>query len=96
MYSGNSGAFERTICNLPGYGGRHLSLPPHGSHLEERCARSIYPESVRPGPRYVGRSDAILTEVVDAVRRWREFAAKAGVAPAQIERIANAHRLQFS
>jgi len=43
-----------------------------------------------------GRSDAILTEVVDAVRRWREFAAKAGVTPTQTEQIANAHRLQFS
>jgi serine/threonine-protein kinase HipA len=43
-----------------------------------------------------GRSDAIVAEVMAAVTRWREFAAKAGVAPEQTEQIAKAHRLRFS
>lgn len=40
-----------------------------------------------------GRCDAILAEVTDAVRRWREFADQAGVTPKQTEQIAAAHRL---
>ena len=42
-----------------------------------------------------GRSDAILDEVIDAVRRWRSFAAEAGVAQEQTDQIAAAHRLEF-
>ncbi|TVQ30912.1 MAG: type II toxin-antitoxin system HipA family toxin [Phycisphaeraceae bacterium] len=42
-----------------------------------------------------GRSDAILAEVIDAVRRWREFAEKAGVSSQQTGQIAGAHRLGF-
>lgn len=40
-----------------------------------------------------GRSDAILDEVVAAVRRWPELAAAAGVEEARSARIAASHRL---
>jgi serine/threonine-protein kinase HipA len=42
-----------------------------------------------------GRSDTILDEVLDAVTRWREFAAEADVDPDQTEQIAAAHRLRI-
>lgn len=42
-----------------------------------------------------GRSELILEEVVSAVGRWEEFAAEAGVAPDQTDKIRNALRLDF-
>lgn len=42
-----------------------------------------------------GRADTILAEVIDAVRRWPEFAEKAGVTPEQTKQIAAAHRLSL-
>ncbi|MFG0327788.1 MAG: type II toxin-antitoxin system HipA family toxin [Phycisphaerales bacterium JB037] len=42
-----------------------------------------------------GRADAILDEVLDAVTRWREFAAEADVDPDQTEQIAATHRLRI-
>lgn len=39
-----------------------------------------------------GRAGAISREVVDAVSRWPEFAADAGVAPREIELIGSVHR----
>lgn len=38
-----------------------------------------------------GRAETILGEVVDAVRRWREFAETADIKPSQVNAIANAH-----
>ncbi len=43
-----------------------------------------------------GRDKALLDEVRAAVRRWPEFAEKAGLMDVQIARIANAHRLEFA
>ena len=40
-----------------------------------------------------GRADAIVAEVVAAVRRWPEFAAEAGVAGEHAAFIAGTHRL---
>ncbi|HEX4304404.1 MAG TPA: type II toxin-antitoxin system HipA family toxin [Solirubrobacterales bacterium] len=40
-----------------------------------------------------GRADAILDEVVEAVSEWPRFAAAAGVADREVERIGRAHRL---
>lgn len=42
-----------------------------------------------------GQADAILTEVVDAVRQWAQHAADAGVAESQTNRIAGTHRLDW-
>ena len=42
-----------------------------------------------------GRAEAILGEVVDAVRRWREFAKHVDIEPEQIEAIASTHRLDL-
>jgi len=42
-----------------------------------------------------GRAETILGEVVDAVRRWREFAKDVNIEPRQIKAIANAHRLDL-
>lgn len=42
-----------------------------------------------------GRSRAILDEVVAAVRRWPEFAYRAGVPEDWIRRVATAHRLEW-
>lgn len=39
-----------------------------------------------------GRAEAITREVIDAVSRWREFAAAAEVAPRQINMIGTVHR----
>ena len=39
-----------------------------------------------------GRAEAIASEVVEAVSRWREFAFSAGVPPKQVDLIAHAHR----
>jgi serine/threonine-protein kinase HipA len=43
-----------------------------------------------------GRAEAIAREVAKAVARWREFAATAGVAPRQIDMIADVHRLDLA
>ncbi len=43
-----------------------------------------------------GRAVAILREVTDAVRDWPRFAADAGVAGAQADRIARTHRLDLA
>jgi len=40
-----------------------------------------------------GRAETILGEVVDAVKRWREFASDVNIEPRQIKAIANAHRV---
>jgi serine/threonine-protein kinase HipA len=42
-----------------------------------------------------GRAEAILEEVQRAVGRWPEFAERARVAPAQVEQIHAAHRLEI-
>ncbi|RKY17584.1 MAG: type II toxin-antitoxin system HipA family toxin [Planctomycetota bacterium] len=42
-----------------------------------------------------GRSDALLDEVIQAVGRWDEFAAEAGVAPARAHAVATTHRLAW-
>jgi serine/threonine-protein kinase HipA len=42
-----------------------------------------------------GRAEAIAREVTRAVARWREFAAAAGVAPTQVDMIADVHRLDL-
>ena len=42
-----------------------------------------------------GRADAILAEVIEAVRAWPELAADAGVEEARIAEIASAHRLEL-
>jgi serine/threonine-protein kinase HipA len=42
-----------------------------------------------------GRAEAIAREVTEAVSRWREFAATAGVVPKQIDMIAEVHRLDL-
>jgi serine/threonine-protein kinase HipA len=42
-----------------------------------------------------GRADALLDEVVAAVRRWPEFADRAGLAPAVRDEIARHHRLEW-
>lgn len=42
-----------------------------------------------------GRAETIAREVSDAVARWREFAAAAGVVATQIDMIANVHRLDL-
>lgn len=42
-----------------------------------------------------GRAETILREVVAAVRRWRELAAAAGVAPERADAIARTHRLDW-
>lgn len=43
-----------------------------------------------------GRADALLDEVVAGVKRWPEFAAKAEVPADTVDRIARAHRLDWS
>ncbi|MDR2462362.1 MAG: type II toxin-antitoxin system HipA family toxin [Verrucomicrobiales bacterium] len=42
-----------------------------------------------------GRAEALLTEVMDAVKRWPEFATRAGVPVAQTRQIKQALRLKF-
>ena len=42
-----------------------------------------------------GRAEAILSEVVAAVRRWREFAQDVNIEPSQIKGVARAHRLDL-
>jgi serine/threonine-protein kinase HipA len=42
-----------------------------------------------------GRAKAILDEVRDAVKRWRQFAARAKLAGEVVEKIQRAHRLDF-
>jgi serine/threonine-protein kinase HipA len=42
-----------------------------------------------------GRAEAIVSQVLESVRRWPEFAGKAGVPGAVTDRIAAAHRLDF-
>jgi serine/threonine-protein kinase HipA len=42
-----------------------------------------------------GRAEAILGEVIHAVRRWREFAGTVEVDPGQIEAIARTHRVDM-
>ena len=43
-----------------------------------------------------GRAEALLSEVQDAVRRWPDFAAEAGVAPEQADAIGLTHRLKIA
>jgi serine/threonine-protein kinase HipA len=56
-------------------------------------ARADFVEFGRTAAMRRGRADAILYEVLAAVRRWPEFAARAGVAEADVARIGRAHRL---
>lgn len=42
-----------------------------------------------------GRAAAILAEVIEAVRRWPEFAGDAGLADARVTRIQRTHRLSW-
>ena len=42
-----------------------------------------------------GRANALLGEVTAAVKRWPEFAARAGLADDVVEKIQNAHRLNL-
>ncbi|MEX0900433.1 MAG: type II toxin-antitoxin system HipA family toxin [Gammaproteobacteria bacterium] len=42
-----------------------------------------------------GRAETIVAEVVEAVRRWPEFAAEAGVAPEHAQFIANTYRVDI-
>ncbi|MFN7430399.1 MAG: type II toxin-antitoxin system HipA family toxin [bacterium] len=43
-----------------------------------------------------GRAEAIAREITKAVSRWRDFAAASGVAPKQIDMIADVHRLDLA
>lgn len=53
----------------------------------ERCAKVALMKR--------GRAAAIMEEVVEAVKRWPEFAAKAKISDELREKIQNAHRLTF-
>lgn len=42
-----------------------------------------------------GRAEAILREVIDAVKRWRDFATDVDIEPGQIKAIARTHRIDL-
>jgi serine/threonine-protein kinase HipA len=83
-------AYDVTFAHNPNGEWTNQHLMGVNGRFRDITAEDLLADADRFG---IGEAKTILPQVHAAVARWREFASEAGVATAEIDRIAAAHRL---